>query len=147
MTKEALKRALGYATRSAMLMHTSEGREVVCIEPQLWKQLREAINQQAQQEPVAWPVACVHIKDGCFVGSHRDQSKPFPDGQYGLWPINTPPAAAQPAAMITAIPRNVRERWNIELDGDDLLVCFNDHEKGDKCEYKRYSPQPTFAGH
>jgi hypothetical protein len=38
-------------------------------------------------------------------------------------------------------PRNVRERWNIELDGDDLLVCFNDHEKSDKCEYERYSPQ------
>jgi hypothetical protein len=40
-------------------------------------------------------------------------------------------------------PRNVRERWNIELDGDDLLVCFNDHEKGDKCKYERYSPQRT----
>ena len=37
------------------------------------------------------PVACVHIKDGCLVGSHRDQSKLFPDGQYGLWPINTHP--------------------------------------------------------
>jgi hypothetical protein len=29
-------------------------------------------------------------------------------------------------------------RWNIEQDGDDLLVCFNDHEKGEKCEYVRY---------
>jgi hypothetical protein len=38
-------------------------------------------------------------------------------------------------------PRNVRERWNVELDGNDLLVCFNDHEKGDKCQYERYSPQ------
>lgn len=37
-------------------------------------------------------------------------------------------------------PRNVRERWNIELDGDDLLVCFNDHDKGDKCRYQRYVP-------
>ena len=39
-------------------------------------------------------------------------------------------------------PRNIRERWNIELDGDDLLVCFNDHEKGQHCIYERYvSPQ------
>jgi hypothetical protein len=44
---------------------------------------------------------------------------------------------AQPAQE----PRNVRERWNVELDGNDLLVCFNDHEKGDKCQYERYSPQ------
>ena len=43
-------------------------------------------------------------------------------------------------------PRNVRERWNVELDGNDLLVCFNDHEKGDKCQYERYSPQRTWVG-
>ena len=29
-------------------------------------------------------------------------------------------------------------RWNIELDGDDLLVCFEDHDKGEKCEYIRF---------
>ena len=40
-------------------------------------------------------------------------------------------------------PRNIRERWNIELDGDDLLVCFNDHEKSEVCRYKRYSPATT----
>jgi hypothetical protein len=43
-------------------------------------------------------------------------------------------------------PRNVRERWNVELDGNDLLVCFNDHEKGNKCQYERYSPQRTWVG-
>jgi hypothetical protein len=43
-------------------------------------------------------------------------------------------------------PCNVRERWNVELDGNDLLVCFNDHEKGDKCQYERYSPQRTWVG-
>ena len=43
-------------------------------------------------------------------------------------------------------PRNVRERWNVEFDGNDLLVCFNDHEKGDKCQYERYSPQRTWVG-
>lgn len=40
-------------------------------------------------------------------------------------------AKAQPAT-------NIRERWNIERDGDDLLVCFNLHEKGDACEYVRF---------
>ena len=49
---------------------------------------------------------------------------------------------AQPAQE----PRNVRERWNVELDGNDLLVCFNDHEKGDKCQYERYSPQREWVG-
>ena len=43
-------------------------------------------------------------------------------------------------------PRNVRERWNVEFDGNDLLVCFNDHEKGDKCQYERYSQQRTWVG-
>ena len=47
--------------------------------------------------PVQEPVACVHVKDGLLVGSHRDTSKPFPDGQYGLWPIHTtPPLPVQP---------------------------------------------------
>ena len=41
--------------------------------------------------------------------------------------------AAQPTE-----PRNIRDRWNVEMDGDDLLVCFNGHEKGEKCEYVRY---------
>ena len=51
-------------------------------------------------------------------------------------------AYAQPEQQ----PRNVRERWNVELDGNDLLVCFNDHEKGDKCQYERYLPQRTWVG-
>ena len=52
---------------------------------------QEAQPQRTEQEPFA----IVHIKLGCLVGSHRDQDKPFPDGQYGLWPVATPPA--QPA--------------------------------------------------
>jgi len=40
-------------------------------------------------------------------------------------------------------PRNIRERWNIEFDGDDLLVCFNDHEKSEGCRYERYVPATT----
>ena len=31
-------------------------------------------------------------------------------------------------------------RWNIERDGDALLICFNEHDKGEKCEYVRYVP-------
>lgn len=36
-------------------------------------------------------------------------------------------------------------RWNIDRDGDDLLICFGDHEKGDKCEYVRYVPATQLA--
>lgn len=31
-------------------------------------------------------------------------------------------------------------RWNIDRDGDDLLICFDYHDKGEKCEYERYVP-------
>jgi len=54
--------------------------------------------------------------------------------------------AAKALAQPKQEPRNVRERWNVEFDGNDLLVCFNDHEKGDKCQYERYSPQRTWVG-
>ena len=51
----------------------------------------------------------------------------------------------QPAA--TQEPVNIRHRWNIEPDGNDLLICENNHDKGEKCEYVRYvradaTPQP-----
>ena len=55
-------------------------------------------------------------------------------------------AAKAIAELESQEPRNVRERWNVEFDGNDLLVCFNDHEKGDKCQYERYSPQRTWVG-
>lgn len=35
-------------------------------------------------------------------------------------------------------PTHISERWNIERSGDDLLVCFNLHDKGEKCEYERF---------
>lgn len=31
-------------------------------------------------------------------------------------------------------------RWNIEQDGSDILICFNDHEKGEPCEHQRFVP-------
>jgi hypothetical protein len=68
---------------------------------------------------------------------------------YGGEPINTAEAiqaGKQAIAELESLePRNVRERWNVELDGNDLLVCFNDHEKGNKCQYERYSPQRTWV--
>lgn len=54
-------------------------------------QSKKDMAQDKLAQPEQEPVAIVHIKDGCLVGSHRDESKPFPDGQYGLWPITTPP--------------------------------------------------------
>ena len=29
-------------------------------------------------------------------------------------------------------------RWNIDRDGDDLLICFGDHDKGEKCDYVHF---------
>lgn len=48
-------------------------------------------------------------------------------------------------------PQHTLNRWNIEQDGDDLLICFNDHEKHEGCEYVRYVPaskhqQPQVQG-
>lgn len=40
-----------------------------------------------------------------------------------------------------AQPASVKERWNIERDGDALLVCFNSHEKGEACRYARFVPE------
>ena len=29
-------------------------------------------------------------------------------------------------------------RWNIEEDGDKLLICKNHHDSGQPCEYEKY---------
>lgn len=51
----------------------------------------------------AEPVASVHIKDGCLVGSHRKSGADFPDGQYGLYPIGTHPAPAVVRQLVEAV--------------------------------------------
>jgi hypothetical protein len=58
------------------------------------EKMHEAITALKERlaQPKQEPFAIVHIKLGCIVGSHRDQNKLFPDGQYGLWPVATPPA-------------------------------------------------------
>ena len=33
-----------------------------------------------------------------------------------------------------------RNRWNIEVDGDNLLVCDGEHDKGEGCKYQTYTP-------
>lgn len=50
--------------------------------------------------------------------------------------------AQREAAQQAQEPEFVRERWNIERDGDALLVCFNDHEKTEACRYRRFVPEP-----
>ncbi len=39
--------------------------------------------------------------------------------------------------------RPQRERWNLvrSENGQELLVCENDHEKGDKCRWARWVPE------
>jgi len=31
-------------------------------------------------------------------------------------------------------------RWNIEIDGGDLLICKGNHGKNEPCRYERYTP-------
>jgi hypothetical protein len=69
---------------------------------------------------------------------HKTGSGPLPhitprDDNY-TWRIRQVDQRQQPKAE----PANIRERWNIERDGDALLVCFNDHEKSEGCQYVRY---------
>jgi hypothetical protein len=43
-------------------------------------------------------------------------------------------------------PVHIRYRWNIEPQSDgSMLICENNHEKGEKCEYLRYVPETQAA--
>lgn len=53
-------------------------------------------------------------------------------------------ASQQRVLAEQAVP--VATRYNVERDGDDLMVCFDDHEKGEKCDYRRYVPAYRKAG-
>ena len=90
--------------------------------------LRQAIAEAEAEkhEPVACEKCGKAIKDGkvkCVQGRN-------------CW------VGQQPAQRTEQEPQSVRERWNIERDGDDLLVCFNDHDKSQACTYARYVPAP-----
>jgi hypothetical protein len=80
----------------------------------------------------------------CSKEKHRDCKNTPPllhKWQYEARELYTTP---QPQPQPKQEPASVRERWNIERDGDDLLVCFSNHEKWESCEYVRYvrAPQP-----
>ena len=34
----------------------------------------------------------------------------------------------------------IHQRWNIDVDGNDLLVCEGGHDKNEACNFVRYSP-------
>ena len=50
--------------------------------------------------------------------------------------------AAQPAEPVTHDPAI---RWNFDASDTHLLVCREDHDKGDKCEYKQLHPSEVLA--
>ena len=60
--------------------------------------------------------------------------------------IRTAFGFARDMETLSGRPLPVREgshRWNIERDGDDLLVCFDLHDKGQPCEYERFVRSPS----
>lgn len=48
--------------------------------------------------------------------------------------------AAAKKAEAEALDLKIKRRWNIEVDGDDLLICKDYHDKGQPCEMERYVP-------
>lgn len=87
---------------------------------------------EALDKPERCPFGC---KDACKAKEHGCASE-------------CPALPWQPTDQLGQVePTNIRERWNIERDGNDLLVCFNNHEKGDKCEYERFVPAASRAQH
>jgi len=105
--------------------------------------LRQAIAEAEKQEPVAWQVMVEDeamkefpIKDMAHDWCLHQKLSGSPHS-YWIRPLyTTPPQRTEQE------PQSVRERWNIERDGDDLLVCFNGHDKSQACTYTRYVPAP-----
>lgn len=72
----------------------------------------EAALRERLAQPEQKPVASVHIKDGCLVGSHRKDGEPFPDGEYGLWSLYTnPPRREWQGLTDEEIVRICTESW------------------------------------
>lgn len=87
-------------------------------------------------EPVAW---LIDWPDEPDLGHYFAES-PTESGR--CRPLYTHPS---PSPAPEHVPASIRERWNIERDGTALLVCFNDHEKGEGCRYERFVPESTQA--
>lgn len=53
------------------------------------------------------------------------------------WHQDTFPIGMDKDKAINVIDRlNSAHRPNLEISDDDLVVCWNDHDKGDKCDYE-----------
>lgn len=53
------------------------------------------------------------------------------------------------AAQSPEMGEGLAHRWNIERDGDALLICEGCHHRADKCEFVRYvasTPSPSLVG-
>lgn len=94
---------------------------------------------EQQQEP-ALTISVLQFSDSGHTEIAYRPARPFSEWDEGEYQLYTHQQ-----------PRHTRDRWNIEQDGDDLLICFNDHEKHEGCEYVRYVPasqhqQPQMQG-
>ena len=76
-------------------------------------------------EPEAWPVGWFESPHGKFRANHLCRME---------WPASTLKWQIPVYLAAPAQPASQSERWNIERDGTDLLVCFNAHDKSEKCE-------------
>jgi hypothetical protein len=63
----------------------------------------------------------------------------LPEAEYRLDQARAVLSCLEENGMVV-VPHD-RHRWNIEVDGDDLLVCRGDHEKHDRCSFQRYAPK------
>ena len=69
-----------------------------------------------------WSIVSVALYKAYLLGvAEQDRTKPV-----------------QPFAVPVEKSRHMIERWNIEWDGDDLMICFNNHEKHEPCHDSRY---------
>jgi len=71
-----------------------------------------------------WSIVSMALYNAYLLGeAEQDRTKPV-----------------QPVAAPVEKSRHMIERWNIEWDNDDLIICFNDHEKHEQCQDFRYVP-------
>jgi hypothetical protein len=90
----------------------------------------------------------IWLEPACCADPHTGrlwaEDNPFPECDDGVKPTryirgDLAALSASPAPAGDLVERETH-RWNIERDGDDLLVCSGDHEKHEPCEWIRYSP-------
>lgn len=87
---------------------------------------------------------CIALANSLGFQEQRDEMR----RKAGVWLNATADASlradAAEAALATAREELVKareiQRWNIEKDGSDLLICDGNHDKGEKCDYVRYCP-------